>query len=406
MPPDERTGDFGRVNAVIPEKTMPNACATLATEYLYERGNSFADGYSDISGVPNYIRQGYMSYSELGFIQRKTLSPEGRSEIADILYRITGLTAEEISSSINGLYEPLPFEYRSENDYSGRIPVLVDYGTFTKEMRRVDQIIGGNSAYAEKKLILFATREATYEEKYAEYEGVVKDDMVTNAYARYYCDYMMIMVALLCIFIPVSLLLRDRRARMSELLASRSVGSAQFIAVRYAASVTMALLPVFLISLIPTAEFIVWGGRHGIRVDPFAFIKYEALWLLPTILAITGVGFLLTVLTDTPVAIPVQIAWSWIAIMGTGMALMDIQSGVGGWWLVLRFNLVGGHDTIMANATHILANRVLYAALGIGLMLLTVAIYEMRRKGRIDVLGKIRFAAANRKISDSSVAAE
>ncbi|MDR2486759.1 MAG: hypothetical protein LBD12_02220, partial [Clostridiales Family XIII bacterium] len=53
LPPDRDATDYGVENAIVPEKTMPHACALLAKEYLYERGDFFMN-----PGKDKYIREG------------------------------------------------------------------------------------------------------------------------------------------------------------------------------------------------------------------------------------------------------------------------------------------------------------------------------------------------------------
>ncbi|MDR1292760.1 MAG: ABC transporter permease [Clostridiales Family XIII bacterium] len=362
---------YGRENVVIPELTMPNACAMLATEYMYSAGAGR-----------------YTHYSTLGFLKHTTPPSDDQNEIAGILVDMTGLSPAEIGESIKGLDTPIPFATNSDEDYGSKIPIKISYEEFERYMRRVDQLIGGGSPYAEKNLMLFASRPAGYEDRLAEYRSIVYEDKITNAYARYFCDYMGIVIALFAIFVVVNYMTRDRRARGDELIMPRRVSSLKLIVAKYLACVVMTLLPIIIISIIPTIELIVFARGHGLPVDPLAFLKYEAAWLLPTLLTVTSVGFAITILTDTPAAIIVQFVWSYITLIVTPL---DALGGPFGTGLIVRFNTIGGRGALAGSMGDLAVNRVMYSVLAVALLLLSAYLYSQKRKGRIDVIGKIRY---------------
>jgi hypothetical protein len=197
-----------------------------------------------------------------------------------------------------------------------------------------------------------------------------------------------IVIALFAIFVVVNYVTRDRRARGDELIMSRHISSFKLIGIRYLSCATMTLLPIIIISIIPTVELIVFARNHGLPVDPLAFLKYEVAWLLPTLLTVTGVGFAITILTDTPAAIIVQFVWSYITLIVTPLNALDGLSGTG---LIMRFNTIGGKRVIDEAMGDLAANRVMYSALAIALLLLSVYLYRRKRKGRIDAIGKIKY---------------
>jgi hypothetical protein len=202
-----------------------------------------------------------------------------------------------------------------------------------------------------------------------------------------------VVVALFGIFIPVFYLLRDRRARMTEILFSRGVASWKITVIRYLASVVMLFLPVFLISLIPQTELLVFAAGHGLRADPLAFLKYETLWILPIILIVTSVGFLLTWLTDTVIAVVVQIVWSYFTLIVTPFTG---SGGISGPGLVIRFNMIGGRDIIDNHYYELMQNRLAYTLIAVLIFLLSIAVYDRKRRGEINIGGNIRYAFSNR----------
>ncbi|MDR2162701.1 MAG: ABC transporter permease [Clostridiales Family XIII bacterium] len=390
--PDEMQ-DYGDKKVIVPEVTMPNALALLATEYLYERGDYFFAGYSDISGEALYERRGYAHYNKFGFLHNATISDEERAEIAGIIKSCTGLTPEEIYERISdGLAQPLPFV--AVDDYRDRVTVDVSYPEFEKMMGRVDEIIGGGSSYAYPYLESQALEPVKYGDRLSEYQSLIHADKVTNAYARYFCDYMGIVIALFAIFVSVNYLLRDRRSKSSELVMPRDISSVRLVVTRYLAAASMAFLPIAAISIIPATKLAAFGQSNGIATDAFAFLKYEVAWLLPTILFVTGVGFIVTILTDTPAAIIIQFVWSYILLIVTPISA---PGGISGMGLIVRFNAIGDSGILQEHIGDLVMNRVTYTLLAAVLLLVSVHIFRLKREGRIDIAGKIKHALSSDK---------
>ena len=59
-----------------------------------------------------------------------------------------------------------------------------------------------------------------------EYDNLVEKDGYTGGYLRLFCDYMGIIVAILPVFVVATRSLRDKRAKMKDLVYTRKVSSA------------------------------------------------------------------------------------------------------------------------------------------------------------------------------------
>ncbi len=382
-PQPGQEGSYGTVSREIPEVVMPAAVSSLYVEFT---NNS------------------YTAYP-LGFYKNVRLSGEKQAEMAQLLFELTGVPAEEILSLAdagisgtgggaieigrgdglqpdgNGGYtmtipeEEAPFG--EENPLSPRENLA--YEEFCEQMRRVDRLIGGGSSYGDAfRTDTFGRVDRTYEEALAEYRAFVEQDRITGAYARLFCDYMGAMAALLPVFVAAAMGLRDRGARMQELIWSRQVSTVRLTLTRYAAMASMLLLPFLLLA--GWAMIQVYGlySGSGLVLDPFAFPAYLLGWILPAILVSTGVGMCLTELTDTPIAAGVMLLW-WFVDLNSGLWQMD--GGYEGFRLMPRHNTLEGGQTFADCFGTLAANRLLFAALGILLALLTAWILEAKRRG-------------------------
>lgn len=378
--PEPGLDNYGYKNAEIPEQIMPNAIVHLLQEH---RLNEF-------TAYP------------IGFYKNVKLDTEQLSEIKQLLTEITGLDETELYERYvekSQASAGADLEIRQQLDYSDVIPIEVDYDTFRQKMSYIDDMLGGGSSYAAEKLKSFASVAVTYEEKLAEYDAFLNDDEITGAYARLFCDYMGIVIALFSVFIPVSFLLRDRRAKMNELIFSRKISSAKIVLARYLAIVTMTILPLIILSCIPAAQLIRFGAENGLAVDYLAFLKYIAAWLLPTLLTTTAIGYFFTALTDTPIAILVQFLWSFISIFA---GMMSLEGGSYGLEINIRHNALGNLQLMRDNIDALIINRVFYCLISLIFVILSITVYRLKRRGKLDVLGSIQKILRNIKGSNKA----
>lgn len=327
------------------------------------------------------IKNNYITYP-IGFYKVVTLNDKKKAQMDEILIEVTGMTMAELQSE----YERYSAEeMMTYYEFPVKLSSNLTYEKFKSLMKEADRLLGGGSSYNETFLKANARVPMTYEEALEEYEEIVERDRYTGAYARLFCDYMGIVLAILPVFMAVTRELRDRRARANEVIYSRRASSFYIIFTRYLAMLSMLLLPVILISILPTVESVYFGFKEGITTDPFAFLKYIFGWLLPTMMAATAVGVFFTQLADTAIAILIQGFW-WFASVFLGV--INIKGGYG-WNLIPRHNTLGSYQVFHDNFNILVTNRITYALAAILLVIGTAILYDNKRKGKIRLRGKI-----------------
>lgn len=365
MEPPKSNANYGVKQGENPSLVMERAAISLAREYTFNQ---------------------YGTWPYNRFSKTVNLSNMQQKRVGEILTQITGLSPEqafllvpdvELRTDENGMME------QAQN-----MPINVSYTTFQGLMQELDKMLGGYSAYnAEHQQINYLVP-VTYAEKLADYEQLIKQDKITGAYARLFCDYMGLAASLFSVFLSVSFLMRDRRAHMHELIYSRKISSARLIITRYLACIVMEMLPIVVLSAIPSTQLLLFAGRHGLEADSLAFLKYIFCWILPTLLTTTGVGFALTILTDTPLAIAVQFLWSFISMSSGSLTKIN-----GGYYslgeIAIRHNVLGNYDVMQSNIQALCDNRIFYSCLGIVLLLVSMLLYGLKRRGNLDVRGKL-----------------
>ena len=352
--------NYGFKTDITEQDVMETGVGTLAYAYYYDH---------------------YVTYP-VGYAKNVRISEAEKQEIADIIYDLTGVKADEIEDNIASYFQ--------ENDIQTtqyKVPLKdgISYEQFLKDMEQVADILGPGSDYTEDRLWSNVMIPVDYEGAVENYRALAEQDGLTGGYARLFCDYMGIILGLLPVFVTATRMLRDKRAQMQELIYSRGALSAGVMETRYAALVFMHMVPVLILSLLPTVSCIT-AGIEGVQLDYLAWLKYDLGWLLPMVMIVTAVGMLCTELTETALAVLVQAVWWFMSVM-TGASAMN--GGRYGWNLIPRHNTELNYAGFAEGFRQLAMNRILYAVLAFVLLALTIFIYEKKRKGHLRRRGKI-----------------
>lgn len=272
-----------------------------------------------------FVRNSYTAYP-IGFYKNVKLNAGQQREMAEILSELTGNPAgqflnatKDISSglTVNGgdMTKNRDGNYsiggsqteKADNSTDSSISTVSSNLTverFYTMMHQADKLIGGGSLYGGTYLSRFGEVPKTYEDALKDYDDIVKKDGVTGAYARYFCDYLGIVLALFPVFLAVACGMKDRRTGMRDLIYSRRISSARIVLTRYIAQITAQFLPILLLAVYATIQ--IATEYPGFRLHLLAFIGYSFGWLLPTLMVSASVGMIFTELTDTPKASAVR----------------------------------------------------------------------------------------------------
>lgn len=362
--------------------------------YGYKENVSDRDIMSHALGelVLGYYYGSFTTYP-VGYAKDIRLSEEEQEEIADIIRRTTGVEPEQIEELMTAYFEEHDMVIQSH---------LIDpkegltYDEFLQEMSKVTDMLGSGSSFEEEQLRNQTRLSLDYEGAVAAYENLTDRDGYTGGYTRLFCDYMGIMAGILPVFVVATRMLRDRRAQMQDLIYARRASSAVIIVSRFLAMTAMMMIPIIILSVMPTVDSIVFTKGSGIELDYLAFMKYDFGWLMPTVLIVTAGGMFLTELTDTALGVLVQAAW-WFVSLQLGVSSM--HGGQYGWSLIPRHNTEMNYSGFSAGFNQLVMNRVLYTVLAVVLVLVTIWVYEIKRKGHLKIHGKI---LGNRKKPDQA----
>ena len=382
--PSKEDDYFGsKISEDNPEAIMTGVTRTLLSEY---EANSYA------------------TYP-LGYYKAITLSDAKQRKVLEILCEITGLTEKELKALPEDYFPAVTgtmisfdamnvdkegnlnmkmgssSDTKSKDNKYTHFVSQVTYEQFKKRMQEMETIIGekGSQYSREMMITYFGMSERTYAEALDEYSQTINQDKVTGGFARLFCDYMGLALGLYPIFLVVILWMKDRRSNATELIYSRKASSFKLVVSRYLASITIILIPVFLLSFESIFPLISFGAENAIRVDYFAYIKYIVWWLLPEVMVLCAIGMFFTLLTDSPIAIAFQFLW-WMVDKGTTGLSGDTKLTT----LMIRHNTLRGYEMIQEDLQIICMNRLLMAGIGFLFVLLTIWVLDFKRKGKIN----------------------
>ena len=351
--------DYGIQQKEVPKLIMPAAFNSLYNEFTVNE---------------------YIAYP-IGFYKNVKLNETDKEKMAEIISTLSGVPVNDLMTSANSI------EVTLSDDIS--------YEEFKECMKQADYLIGGGSNYSENNLLNYSYVAITYEEAVTNYNLIVNEDKFTGAYARLFCDYIGIILSILPVFIAVAICLKDKRAKMNDLIYVRKTSSFKLILSRYFAVVISVMLPTVILAYISNST--VWGQYSGIALDYLAPLKYALGWLMPSVMIAAAIGMFFTELTGTPIAIAIQGLWWFI----------DLNAGIGRlrgvhtlFELTPRHNSLGNTQIFLDEFHTLVTNRLIIAGAALLLVAVTVIKYEQKRRGKFSGYREIKrqgTSLANRK---------
>lgn len=335
-----------------------------------------------------YLAESYLTYPA-GVAKTVTLSDQDQHRVSEILTELTGLSTDKVRQAADD--KAVKEDLTEDGDLKKALTITpkagVSEAVFQQRMQEVSKLIGPGSNYTKGEIRNNAEIPMTYEASLKQYNDLVEKDHISGAVARDFCDFTGILMAVLPMFLAVTRELRDKRSQMAELVYARRTSSLAIIGSRFLATVCMSILPLLLLSVYSLVSCQGVADRLGASLDYLAFVKYILGILLPGVMVVTALAMCLTQLTDTAIGVLVQGIW-WFASANATMDPTLIEGGHYGWHLLIRNNDLYNRSKFMADFHQLVANRVLYAALALVLVGITVFIFEKKRKGELNIHGK------------------
>lgn len=348
--------DYGIQQKEDPELIMPAAFSSLCEEFAANE---------------------YIAYP-IGFYKNVKLNDTDQEKMADIISTLSGVSVDDLLGKDDEVSE-------AKGDIEVTLSDDISYEEFKACMKQADDLIGGGSNYSENNLLNYSYVAVTYEEAIENYNLIASKDKFTGAYARLFCDYVGIILSIFPVFIAVAVCLKDRRAKMNELIYARKTSSFNLILTRYFSVIIAVMLPTIILAYISNSS--VWGQYSGMSLDYLAPLKYTIGWLMPSVMISAAIGMFFTELTETPIAIAIQGLW-WFIDINIGVSKLRGVHTL--FELAPRHNVLGNTQTFLDEFNTLAANRLIMVGAALLLVIATVIIYEQKRRGELSGYKKIK----------------
>lgn len=376
-----------------------------------------------------FLANSYKTYP-IGFYKNIILNEDKKEKMAEILAELTGKPKQTFVEASQAVQSQMPADAagtivigensstqvnpdgsltienldNDKNSTASQDDVLapqnnavpkedLTFEDFKALMKRADKLLGGGSDYGSGRLNSFGKVPADYEYAKESYELTKTKDKFTGAHARLFNDYACIVMSVLPVFLSVSLVFKDKRKGLSEVLYTKKQPSFYIITSKYAAVVFAAFIPVLILAYISC--FSAARLYPGETLDLLAPLKYSFLWLLPSVLISAAAGLFLTVLTGSAAAVFVQALW-WFIDINRGIF---ISGDYPFYLLVPRHNSLYRPEFFIEHFQSLLINRLFFTAVSVVLVAVTAVIYEMKRKGKIRINGNFTKKIFQKKVS-------
>lgn len=287
-----------------------------------------------------------------GLINRKVkLSPEQVSLVREAFVDITGKALDDIGS------------------FQADMPVALSNNEFWAWLQKLNDALGG--AYFAEGISSGEYVPRTYEEALADYQALVREDHVTQAYARYFSDYMGIALSLFPAFLAAFMMGKDRRSGAEQLIDTRPVRGVTYVAVKYLGLMLPLATFVVLAGCIPTIGAITLR-LSGHDADVLAYLWHCIAWLIPTVLSVSALSLFISIVSGSGiVAIPVAVIWWAVSVISGFHGPYPLYVAA------IRFNSIGRMASGWAG--QITANRLFLLASSALLVFLAGLIYDYKR---------------------------
>lgn len=316
-----------------------------------------------------------------GFYKQVIVSEKELKEMKHIVEECTGKSWNTIMKEQDRHFAQYKQE-TAEDSMAAQSMYRVDpdtsltYDKFKEQMEKICKIIGKGSSFEKESYSRGVDVPMSYEDALEEYNELIENDGITEAYMRLFCDYAGITLCMLPIFMGVTRCVRDKRSKVQQVIYTRKAKAFTIVLSRYLANVVMMLVPILILAFALETPYLYQAQTLGVKPHYLAFLEYSVVWLLPTILFVLAVSFLLTELLNGIGAIVIQVFMGMSSIMTVTTLMGDFR-----WNLVPRWNCFGCTQQYLRERTELYQNRMLYTLLAIVCILLSVVLYEYKRKG-------------------------
>lgn len=199
---------------------------------------------------------------------------------------------------------------------------------------------------------------------------------LAEGYARYFMNYMGILTSLVSAVISATVFIKDRQNYVREFIYASNSKSSKIILIRIASVVIPICLMTLIMTIIGAVYFYSESITYGYIISCIPFIKYWAVWIVPTILVTVSLSVFLDILSNNLILVFGVQFIVWLLSIATFMGNYEI------WRVVIRFSSFGMDKYYDGIKNDIYINRIFMVFLSIIITAISVTIFDKARNGR------------------------
>lgn len=257
-------------------------------------------------------------------------------------------------------------------DEKGNLINPVSYKKYESILDELDGKFGDTTIFSKKYRDRLYLQNKTYTDAIKDFKEILNRDKITNAYGRYLSDYMGITAGLYPVFIVAAMFLRDRKKNISHLLSNKKISPIIYILSRYSGICISLLIAYLLLATHSTYVFYKISKNYNYLIDIWAFYKYTLTWIAPTLMFTVAMSMLLFVIFNK---ISITIICQYILYF---FSMQTLGGDYSLYRFIIRFNTLGSYTDYVLWKHDIMANRIFYTLISLGIIVITGYIYNNR----------------------------
>jgi hypothetical protein len=259
--------------------------------------------------------------------------------------------------------------------YNNNMSSELKYDNILIRYDELDKSLGGNTVFGERYRNTYFNKRYSLTQAKQQYYSIVNQEKLTNAYARYYGDYMTVFAGILPAILGAFCLWFDQRHKMCEMIASKEVTSIKYFFFKFINIVSIFFTAFIIIAFISTILFSIFSKKYTIEMDYFAFFKYTLFWTMPTVCYTAASSMFFYLLFQNP------IPSLGIETLIFFFSMKDLYGHYSILKPIIRYNMIGRYDFYIENYERIIRNRIFMFIVSMGFILLGSLVYEIKRRG-------------------------
>ncbi|KRM61927.1 hypothetical protein FC26_GL000998 [Paucilactobacillus vaccinostercus DSM 20634] len=250
-----------------------------------------------------------------------------------------------------------------------------NHQALNKSLLHVDRLLGGHSSYSLNNVATLAHRKMTPQEAHQDYQLILKHDRISGDFARIFADIAGLIMGILPTVLVIAFCDTDHRNRTLASIHAKYTSQSRRLVTQYCASLIVLLLPILIMGIYFLFRVFVLYPHNAL--DLLAFLKVTIIWILPTLMISSAVGFLTYQLFHNFFGLALQFIW-WLITIMVGAHRVD---GNYGWLLIPRHNSLHNVAYFYDHLDTLLLNRAIYSGIALLLIGLTIIIIHFKKEG-------------------------